>query len=133
MSQTSPEAFAEDLEFRKLLARSADIDVIVGKAYFEGTHTVRVEGLGGTSLLRGEYVLIAVGTVPTDPPGVAPDGCTVITSDSMLDLSRMPRTMAVVGAGVIGIEYASMFAALGVEVVVIDRRPRPRRPPHLHH
>jgi NAD(P) transhydrogenase len=56
---------------------------------------------------------------------VAPDGQTVITSDDIVTLRQLPRTLAVVGAGVIGIEYASMFAALGVPVTVIDQRPRP--------
>jgi len=70
-------------------------------------------------------VLISVGTRPSDPPGVAPDGQTVISSDSLLELRKLPQTLAVVGAGVIGIEYASMFAALGVQVTVIDARPRP--------
>src|SRR5439155_19464783 len=72
-----------------------------------------------------DFILISVGTRPGDPPGVKPDGTTVITSDSVLDLNDLPRTMTVVGAGVIGIEYASMFAALGVNVTVIDKRPRP--------
>jgi NAD(P) transhydrogenase len=70
-------------------------------------------------------VLIAVGTRPTDPRGIKPDGRVVITSDTLLQLEKLPRKVAVVGAGVIGIEYASMFAALGVHVTVIDKRPRP--------
>src|SRR5262249_43633591 len=53
------------------------------------------------------------------------DDRTITTSDSVLNLEQLPRSMVVVGAGVIGIEYASMFAALGVQVTVIDQRPRP--------
>lgn len=64
-------------------------------------------------------------TRPTDPRGIKPDGRVVITSDTLLQLEKLPRKVAVVGAGVIGIEYATMFAALGVHVTVIDKRPRP--------
>ena len=70
-------------------------------------------------------ILIAVGTTPSRPHGVDSDGRTITTSDTVLNLEHLPRTMVVVGAGVIGIEYASMFAALGVQVTVIDGRPRP--------
>ena len=70
-------------------------------------------------------MLIAVGTEPSKPRGVAHDRQTVITSDEFLSLKHLQRTMTVVGAGVIGIQYASMFAALGVSVTVIDQRPRP--------
>src|SRR5205823_9488433 len=59
------------------------------------------------------------------PPGVAPDGEAVITSDEIGTLKKLPRSLAVVGAGVIGIEYASMFAAIGIEVTVVDKRDRP--------
>jgi NAD(P) transhydrogenase len=56
---------------------------------------------------------------------VKPDGSTLILSDDILELAKLPRTMVVVGGGVIGIEYASMFAALGVHITVVDKRPRP--------
>ena len=69
--------------------------------------------------------MIAVGTRPAPPPGVAADGEVVITSDDVLELKQVPRTMAVVGGGVIGIEYASMFAALGVQVTLVEKRERP--------
>jgi NAD(P) transhydrogenase len=70
-------------------------------------------------------VLIASGTQPLAAPAIdAPEGI-VITSDEISKLERLPRQLAVVGAGVIGIEYASMFSALGVEVTVIDGRERP--------
>jgi NAD(P) transhydrogenase len=62
--------------------------------------------------------------VPALPEGVREDGRTVITSDGVLGLQEVPRTITVVGAGVIGVEYASMFAALGVEVTLVDQRDR---------
>jgi NAD(P) transhydrogenase len=106
------------------LARN-DVHLVHGRAVFADPHTIRVESLEGSRRLTTEHILLAVGTRPSKPPGVDADGQTVITSDEVLNLSQLPRTMAVVGAGVIGIEYASMFATLGVQVTVIDQRPRP--------
>lgn len=102
-----------------------DVEVIRGRASFIDAHTVLVEGLQGRRRLSVDQVLIAVGTRASDPPSLPPDGKTILTSDHVLDIDNLPRNLAVVGAGVIGIEYASMFAALGVQVTIIDRRPRP--------
>ena len=70
-------------------------------------------------------IVIAVGTNPAPPPGVKADGEVVLTTDHVVRLAQLPRTLAVVGAGVIGIEYASIFAALGVAVTLVERRERP--------
>jgi NAD(P) transhydrogenase len=105
--------------------RRNDVDLIHGLASFVDMHTLQVDTINGHSLISADYVLLAVGTRPSKPPAVEPDGRTVITSDDILTLQQLPRTLAVVGAGVIGIEYASMFATLGVQVTVIDQRPRP--------
>ena len=109
---------------RGALARN-DVTVIRGRASFAEPHALLVESYEGIRRITGEFILIAVGTRPSDPPGFTPDSRTVITSDAILQLPKLPQSMAVVGAGVIGIEYASMFAALGVQVTVIDQRPRP--------
>lgn len=106
------------------LARN-DVEVIRGKGSFIDAHSIRIDGIEGKRNITADKVLISVGTRPADPRGVKADGKVVITSDQVLDLSNMPRKIAVVGAGVIGIEYASMFAALGVNVTIIDQRPRP--------
>lgn len=77
-------------------------------------------------LRRNEVtVLIAVGTIPALPPGASIEPDLVVTSDEPLQLTCLPRRLAVVEAGIIGIEYASMFAALGVEVTVVDKREKP--------
>jgi len=102
-----------------------DVELITGRAEFVDPHTIRTDSLTGQRTLTADYFLIAVGTQPSKPHGLDPDGQTVITADNVLGLAQLPRTMAVVGAGVIGIEYASMFAALGVQVTVIDQRQRP--------
>ena len=106
------------------LARN-DVEVIRGRASFADAHAVQVEGLQGRRRLRADKVLVAVGTHASEPPDLSPDGVTILTSDHVLDIDNLPRNLAVVGAGVVGIEYASMFAALGVQVTIIDRRPRP--------
>jgi NAD(P) transhydrogenase len=102
-----------------------DVQVLRGRAKFEDPHTLVVDGIATHRRVTTDKILIAVGTRPTDPRGIKPDGRVVITSDTILQLEKLPRKVAVVGAGVIGIEYASMFAALGVHVTVIDKRPRP--------
>src|SRR4029079_16059817 len=106
------------------LARN-DVRLIHGRASFKGSHSVLVTNDEDARLITAEHTLIAVGTTPSKPRGVECDDKTITTSDTVLSLEQLPRTIAVVGAGVIGIEYASMFAALGVQVTVIDQRPRP--------
>jgi len=99
-----------------------DIELIRGEASFADPHTLVVASEADAHTLTAAAILIAVGTVPTPPLGIAVDGEVVLSSDDLLQLKRLPRTMVVVGASVIGIEYASMFAALGLEVTLIDKR-----------
>ena len=75
-----------------------------------------------STTVRGEYIVIATGTKPARPTGVEFDEDRVLDSDGILDLKSLPTSMVVVGAGVIGIEYASMFAALGTKVTVVEKR-----------
>ncbi len=102
-----------------------DVKILHARGEFVDPHTIRLEAEGERRVITADKVLIAVGTQPGEPRGMTPDGRTVITSDDILGIEDLPQTMAVVGAGVIGIEYASMFAALGVRVTVIDARERP--------
>ncbi|MGD9851803.1 MAG: Si-specific NAD(P)(+) transhydrogenase [Nitrospirales bacterium] len=106
------------------LARN-NITLIRGDACFKDAHTIEVRSDYETSLLRASQILVAVGTIPSPPPGIVPDGKVIIDSDDILQLGQIPRTMVVIGAGVIGLEYASMFACLGTEVTIIDTRDRP--------
>jgi len=102
-----------------------NVEVLCGEAAFVDPHCVRIGGANGWRDVTAANVLIATGTEPVPPPVAGRDAGVVITSDEVTALKRLPRTLAVIGAGVIGIEYASMFSALGVEVTVIDRRDRP--------
>jgi NAD(P) transhydrogenase len=102
-----------------------DISMIRGDAAFIDPHTLNIASEQGGTHITSHKILIAVGTIPAPSPGVPADGKGIINSDGVLGLEELPKSMAVVGAGVIGIEYASMFADLGVEVTVVDRRDRP--------
>ncbi len=102
-----------------------DIEVLRGEAAFLDPHTFTISTETETLHVRADRILIAVGTVPAPTPGVPCDGEVIINSDGVTELRRLPKSMVVVGAGVIGIEYASMFGALGVEVTIVDRRDRP--------
>jgi len=102
-----------------------DVAMLNGIAAFIDSHTLQIVTELGNKQITSDKFLIAVGTIPTPPPGVPADGTMVMNSDGILSLGRLPKTLAVVGAGVIGIEYASMFAELGVEVTVVDKRYRP--------
>jgi len=105
--------------------RRNDVTLIWGEASFKDPHTVVVESENSWQTVTAANILIAVGTRPTPPPGVPADAEVAVTSDSIMQLKQLPRTMAIVGGGVIGIEYASMFAALGVAVTLVEKRERP--------
>ena len=100
------------------------VDLLTGSARFIDEHTLDLGADGGNRRVTAEKIVIAVGTTPNQPADVDFDGRTVLDSDSVLQLERIPATMTVVGAGVIGIEYASVFAAIGVRVTVIERQSR---------
>lgn len=102
-----------------------DITVLTGDASFHDPHTVLVTRGDQSRVVSAANILIAVGTVPTPPLGMDTASDLVVTSDELLHIPSLPRRFTVVGAGVIGVEYASMFAALGIEVTVVDKRDRP--------
>ena len=77
----------------------------------------------GVQHVRAEKILIACGTRPAHIDGIPVDGQRIFDSDQVHGLYEIPRELMVVGAGIIGLEYASMFAALGVKVTLIDQRP----------
>ena len=100
------------------------IDVVHGVARFVDPHQVRVEGPQGDSTLEADRIILAVGTKPADSAKVPINGRTIVNSDQILDLPELPRSLIVVGGGVIGVEYGCMFAVLGVRVTLIEKRDR---------
>jgi len=105
------------------LARNG-IEVITGVASFLDPHHIRVEGSRGNSDFKAGVIIIATGTKPATSPKVPFNNRTIINSDQILQMPDVPKTMIVVGGGVIGVEYTCMFATLGVRVILIEKRPR---------
>ena len=102
------------------------VEVLAAEASFVDSHTVRLEYVNGRSRrdVTAAHIVIATGTNATKDSHMSFDGSRIFTSDDILQLDRLPRTLTVVGGGVIGLEYTSVFAALGVRVTLVDKRPR---------
>jgi NAD(P) transhydrogenase len=98
------------------------IDIVHGIAKFVDPHQVHVQGPQTDTTLESDRVIVAVGTKPAISSRVPINGRTIINSDQVLDLPELPKSMIVVGGGVIGVEYACMFAILGVRVTLIEKR-----------
>ncbi len=98
------------------------ITVYTGNAQFVDPHRIQVQSPNREEILHADKVLIACGTRPARPAHIPFDGKAIFDSDEFLLIEKIPRSMIVIGAGVIGIEYAIMFAILGVEVTVVDGR-----------
>jgi NAD(P) transhydrogenase len=123
----------QDLSFRvgSIVARETEvvraqlkrngITIFQGTAHFADPHTIEVEG--EKIAIRGEHILIACGTRPARNPDIPFDGKRIVDTDEFTGLGGLPPDLIVVGAGVVGLEYASFLAALGVEVTLIDQRP----------
>jgi NAD(P) transhydrogenase len=107
------------------------IELVRGFARLRDATTVEVTSKGDTRVLTAEAILITTGSSPFRPPGIPFDDPDVHDSDSILEIDHIPGSLAVLGGGVMGCEYASMFAVLGTEVHLID--PRDRLLPFLDH
>ena len=105
------------------LARNG-ITLVSGHARFVDEHTVSVVGINGEEKILAHNFIIAVGTMPARPVDIPFDDQYIVTTDELLGLPRLPKTMIVVGGGVIGTEYASIFAELGIRVVLVEGRTR---------
>ena len=127
---------AKDLMARRRMTLDHEVDVLehqfarkgvhtlTGTAEFVGPHEVSVAVEGGdTRVFSAEKILIAVGTKPFRPDYVPFNGCSVLDSDEIVDVCRVPRSLTVIGAGVIGVEYATIFSALDVAVSLVEPRP----------
>jgi NAD(P) transhydrogenase len=101
-----------------------NIEMLVGVASFDDPTHVRVTNSKGANVYEGKNILIATGTKPASSPKVPLNGHSIINSDMIMELGTLPKTLIVVGGGVIGVEYTCMFSALGVRVTLIERRPK---------
>jgi NAD(P) transhydrogenase len=101
------------------------VEIVAGVATLQDVHTVRVRRPDGSEVdLTTRVILIATGSCPYHPPEVPFDHQVIYDSDSILEMSHIPQSMIIVGGGVIGSEYASIFTALGVHVTLVDARDR---------
>jgi NAD(P) transhydrogenase len=102
------------------------VELLIGTASFADPHTVKLEDVDGRGqrIVSAANIVIAVGTLATKDKHIPFDGQRVFLSEDILSVQKLPRSLTVVGAGVIGIEYACIFAALGVRVTLVDKRPQ---------
>jgi NAD(P) transhydrogenase len=99
------------------------VDVIGGLASFVDAHTLKIEtGDDDIREIKADKILIATGTTPSHPDHISFDGKVILDSDDILELTELPHSLVVVGAGVIGAEYASIFSAMDIEVTLLDGR-----------
>jgi NAD(P) transhydrogenase len=101
-----------------------NVDMLVGIGSFVDENHIKVTNSRGANVYQTGNVLIATGTKPAASDKVPINGRSIINSDQVLELPNLPKTLMVVGGGVIGVEYTCMFSALGVRVTLIERRPR---------
>lgn len=113
-----------EIEVIKNQLQRNKVDTLYGHAAFVDPHTVEIASTKGVVRKSAEKFVIAVGARPYRPPNVQFDGVAIFDSDDVLSLKNLPRELLVVGGGVIGTEYGSMFAALGVNVTIVDQRKR---------
>lgn len=98
------------------------VEILPGIASFEDQNHIRVTSESSSAVYTAGTIIIATGTKPAWSPKVPINGHSIINSDQILDLQSLPRSLTVVGGGVIGVEYTCMFATLGVRVTVIEKR-----------
>jgi NAD(P) transhydrogenase len=112
-----------EVDVIKAQLRRNYVTALEGDAHFADPHTIEIVSEEGVQQVRGEKILIACGTRPAHIDGIPVDGQRILDSDQVHLIEEIPRELIVVGAGIIGLEYASMFAALGVKVTLLDQRP----------
>ncbi len=107
-------------EIKRNLERHG-VDIFIGTASLEDPHTISVTSLSNnTKTLKGRYILIATGSYPFHPTQIPFDGERVHDSDTILHIPKLPKSLCIVGAGVIGCEYATIFSTIGVRVYLIN-------------
>ena len=136
------EASIEDFMFRKnyvseTAAKEIEenlmrhgVTIFKGSASFEDPHTIRITG-ASSQVIQGDYIIIATGSYPYHPANIPFDGKRIHDSDSILKITRFPSSLCIVGAGVIGCEYATIFATMGTKVYLVNDKENIL--PHVDH
>jgi NAD(P) transhydrogenase len=114
-----------EIEVVRAQLKRNNVETLIGSARFLDPHTVEVMSEEGAQSVTADNILIACGTRPAQGANIPLDGKRICDSDQLLTVEQIPRELIVVGAGVIGLEYASMMTALNVKVTLIDQRPEP--------
>jgi dihydrolipoamide dehydrogenase len=106
------------------LFKKYGVEGVRGRGRVVGSHEVEVASEDGTTTYGARHIVIATGSVPRQLPFVATDGKRVLSSDDVLELSRVPASMVVLGAGAVGCEFASIFNSFGSDVTLVEMLPR---------
>jgi NAD(P) transhydrogenase len=121
MARTHAVIGDESVIIAQQLARNS-VEFVTGTGAFVSPHEIAIANSKGCFQVRGEKIVIATGTRPRRPRDVVFDNECIFDSDTILQMTEQPKTMAVIGAGVIGCEYVSIYARMGVEMTLIDNR-----------
>jgi len=108
----------------EFLFKKNKVTGIHGLGRITGPHEVEVEGPDGRKTYGAKNIMIATGSVPRDVPIAPVDGERVLNSDHILELKKVPQSLAVLGAGAVGTEFASIYASFGTKVTLIEMLPR---------
>ena len=120
-SRSVADRMAKGVEF---LFRKNTITLIPGRGRLLGPNAVEVKGAGGTETLEARAVIVATGSEPRSLPGIAIDEKTVISSTGAVRTERAPRSLVVIGAGAVGVEFADVYRSYGVDVTILEALPR---------
>jgi dihydrolipoamide dehydrogenase len=108
----------------EFLMKKRKVEVFTGIGSFVDANKIKVAGESGEETIHGDNIIIATGSVPMSLPHMEPDGKSIINSDHILQLEEIPVSLAVVGSGAVGVEFASIFRSFGSEVHLIELLPR---------
>jgi dihydrolipoamide dehydrogenase len=108
----------------EFLMKKRKVEVFTGTGSLDDASTVRVKGKDGEQTIKGRHIIIATGSAPAGLPHIKADQKTVLDSDGILALPTIPKSLVVIGAGAVGVEFASIFASFGSQVTVVELLPR---------
>lgn len=106
------------------LVKANKINLIKGEAKLIDPHTISVKTVQGEVSVKSKHIILATGATEITIPGFEPDGEHILNSTQMLSIKELPKKLAIIGGGVIGVEFASLFSRLGVEVTIVELTPR---------